>query len=59
MQQFLLGLVVGIAVGCSVAALAADVFGTGYLSGWTVTKTGVEVCADPLVIADTKAIECN
>ena len=39
---------------------AAQVVGTnGYLTGWSVTKDGDEVCSDPYIWTSTREIECD
>ena len=59
MRNFVIGLVLGIFLGSSAGALAAGVFGSGYLSGWSVTKDGKEVCSDAYVYGGSKEIECD
>ena len=59
MRKFAAGLFLGLALGASATALAAGVFGTGALNGWTVTKDNEEVCSDPDVDTINKEIECD
>lgn len=53
---FFVGLMLG---GVAPAAAAVLVGGSGYLSGWTVTKDGDEICYMPYVWAGMKEIECD
>ena len=55
----MIGLIAGLIMGSSVAAIAARVLGDGYLTGWSVTKDGEEVCTDPHVDPANKEIECD
>jgi hypothetical protein len=59
MRKFVIGMAVGLFIGATVSAWAAGIFGSGELSGWTVTKDGEEVCSDPSVDASSKEIECE
>ena len=59
MSKFLAGLIVGISLSLAASSWAAGVFGSGSLSGWTVTKDGEEVCSDPSVDTGAKEIECD
>jgi hypothetical protein len=59
MVRFIAGMALGLALGSSVAALAAGVFGSGSLDGWKVTQGGQEVCVDPDVVQPTRTIECD
>ena len=59
MTRFVWGLLVGLFIGMTVSAYAAGVFGSGTLSGWTVTKDGEEICSDPEVDTSAKEIECD
>jgi len=60
MRKFTTGLIVGLALGTVVPAAAASIVGgTGYLSGWTVTKDGDEVCYMPFIWTATREIECD
>jgi hypothetical protein len=59
MTKFIIGVIVGLFLGASVSAYAAGVFGSGTLSGWTVTKDGEEVCSDPSVDTASKELECD
>lgn len=59
MAKFIGGVTLGLVLGISATSWAAGVFGTGTLSGWSVTKDGEEVCSDPDVDTAGKEIECN
>jgi hypothetical protein len=59
MRKFASGLLLGLLLGGSTAAWAAGVFGSGSLSGWTVTKEGEKVCSDPGINIASKEIECD
>lgn len=58
-RWFASGYVVGLVTALAFTALAARmVGGDGYLSGWTVTIGGEDVCHDPFVWTGTREIEC-
>jgi hypothetical protein len=59
MARFIAGAMLGLILGMSATAWAAGVFGSGTLSGWSVTKDGEEVCSDPSVDTSSKEIECD
>ena len=59
MAKFIAGVMLGLILGMSATAWAAGVFGSGTLSGWSVTKDGEEVCSDPSVDTGSKEIECD
>lgn len=60
MRKYLTGLICGIAIGAALPVAAATlVGGTGYLTGWTVTKNGDEICYMPYVWTATREIECD
>lgn len=60
MKKFSVGFVIGLALGTVVPAAAATlVGGSGYLSGWTVTKDGDEICYMPYVWQGIREIECD
>ena len=60
MRKYITGFILGIAVGAVVPAAAATLVGnTGYLSGWTVTKNGDEICYMPYVWTSIREIECD
>jgi len=60
MRKVSLGFAIGLALGTVVPAAAATIVGrTGYLSGWTVTKDGREVCYMPYVWTTLREIECD
>lgn len=60
MRKFWLGVAVGLALGTSTTAVAAQLVGdTGYLMGWDVEVNGERVCSDPYVWTVTKEIECD
>jgi hypothetical protein len=61
MMRFVAGLVLGVVLGIAGASLAAEIVGSqGYLlGGWSVTKSGAEVCDTPFIWTGTKEIECD
>jgi hypothetical protein len=59
MARFIVGILTGIFLGAAISAYAAGVFGSGTLTGWSVTKDGEEVCSDPEVNTASKEIECD
>ncbi len=60
MKKVSIGFIAGLLVGAVVPVGAATlVGGTGYLSGWTVTKNGREICYMPYVWAGIREIECD
>lgn len=60
MAKFVVGLVLGLAIGMAGTAAAANIVGTdSFLSGWDVVKGEDVVCADPWVLTATKRIECK
>lgn len=60
MKKFSFGFVMGLLLGAVAPVTAATlVGGTGYLSGWTVTKNGTEICYMPYVWASIREIECD
>jgi hypothetical protein len=60
MKKLAIGFIIGLAAGAAVPAVAATIVGsTGYLSGWTVTKDGDEICYMPYVWTGTREIECD
>ena len=60
MRKYLTGFALGIAFGAALPVAAATLVGsTGYLSGWTVTKDGDEICYMPYVWTATREIECD
>jgi hypothetical protein len=59
MTKFLAGLILGIFLSLAATSWAAGVFGSGTLTGWTVTKDGEKVCSDPEVDISGKEIECD
>jgi hypothetical protein len=59
MARFIIGVVVGVFIGSAATSYAAGVFGSGYLTGWTVVTDGEEVCSDPYVWDGTKEMECD
>ena len=54
-------LIIGFIMGSSVSFLSAArlVGSSGYLSGWSVTVEGEEVCSDPYVWTSVKEIDCD
>lgn len=60
MKNFSFGVAIGLLIGAAVPAAAAAMVGsTGYLSGWTVTKNGDEVCYMPYVWVYSREIACD
>jgi hypothetical protein len=59
MTRFAVGVLIGLLLGVAITAQAAGVFGSGTLTGWSVTKDGEEVCSDPEVDTTSKQIECD
>jgi len=59
MARFLSGVALGIFIGIAASSYAAGIFGSGTLTGWTVTKDGEEVCSDPEVDTEAQEIECD
>lgn len=60
MNKFSVGFLVGLMFGAVVPASASALIeGSGYLSGWTVTKNGREICYMPYVWRGIKEIECD
>lgn len=60
MKKLTIGFIIGLAAGAAVPAVAASIVGsTGYLSGWTVTKDGNEICYMPYVWTSVREIECD
>jgi hypothetical protein len=60
MRKLAIGFIIGLAAGAAVPAVAATIVGsTGYLSGWTVTKDGDEICYMPYVWTSIREIECD
>ena len=54
MSKFLAGLILGVFLSLAASSWAAGVFGSGTLSGWSVTKDGEEVYSDPSVDTGSK-----
>ena len=59
MRRFLAGLVLGLVLGGSAAAIAAELLKSGPLTGWVVLQTGNLVCADPYIEPDNQEIQCD
>jgi hypothetical protein len=60
MKKLTIGFIIGLAAGAAVPAAAAAIVGsTGYLSGWTVTKDGNEICYMPYIWTSIREIECD
>lgn len=60
MKKLVIGFIIGLAAGAAVPAVAATIVGsTGYLSGWTVTKDGDEICYMPYIWTSIREIECD
>ena len=59
MRKFILGVVLGLAIGITGTAVAADVTGLdSVLVGWEVRKGADVVCKDPWAAVATKQISC-
>lgn len=59
MAKFVLGLVLGLAVGLTATAAAANIVGTdSFLSGWDVIRKEEVVCKDPWVNTAQRRLEC-
>lgn len=60
MRKYLTGFFAGIVIGSAIPATAATIVGNmGYLSGWSVTKDGEEICYMPYVWTSIREIECD
>lgn len=60
MKKYALGVLTGLALGVVAPAAAASIVGgSGYLSGWTVTANGEEVCYMPYIWPSIREIECD
>jgi hypothetical protein len=60
MKKLTIGFIIGLTAGAAVPAVAATIVGsTGYLSGWTVTKDGNEICYMPYIWTSIREIECD
>lgn len=60
MKKFTVGFITGLMLGSVVPAAAATLVGnSGYLSGWTVTKDGEEICYMPYIWSSIREIECD
>jgi len=60
MGRFMAGAILGFFVGAAASAGAAVIAGSdGYLTGWSVTKDGEEICDSPYVWVGTREIECD
>jgi hypothetical protein len=60
MSKFVLGLALGLVVGLSATAAAANIVGLdSFLSGWDVLKKNELVCKDPWVNVAQSRIECS
>ncbi len=60
MKKYLAGIATGFAIAFAAPIGAAQLVGdTGYLRGWTVTKSGEEICYMPYIWVRTKEIECD
>ena len=60
MRRFLAGFILGLLVGGTTTAIAAQLVGdTGYLMGWDITKDGETICSDPYVWTATHELECD
>lgn len=60
MRKFISGLALGLLIAGTAPAVAAQLVGnSGYLSGWSVTYNGEELCYMPYIWTSTKEIECD
>lgn len=60
MRKYVSGFIVGVALATvAPAAATAALVGSGYLSGWSVTYKGHEICYMPYIWTATKEIECD
>lgn len=59
MKKLAIGFIIGVAAAAPSAVAATIVGSTGYLSGWTVTKDGDEICYMPYVWTSIREIECD
>lgn len=60
MRKYIIGFAAGIMTAAAIPAAAAAIVGsTGYLSGWTVTKDGYEICYMPYIWTSIREIECD
>ncbi len=59
MKGFVFGFILGVTVASGAASAALVVGQNGYLSGWTVTKDGEEICDSPFAWTAIKEIECD
>ena len=50
MKKYIVGFIAGLATALVVSAFAAKLVGSdGYLTGWSITKDGEEICSDPYI----------
>ncbi|MFI5000839.1 MAG: hypothetical protein ACHQK9_13250 [Reyranellales bacterium] len=60
MKRFMAGLAIGLFLGITGAALAADIMGgDGPAMGWTVTHHNATICNDPWLWVSQKHIQCR
>jgi hypothetical protein len=59
MRKFVAGVVVGLLLGSSFAAIAQSCIGYGTLHNWVVIVRAQRVCSDPFVDGANKLIECK
>lgn len=59
-RSIIIGFIVGVLLGISTAAVAAAIYGDGYLLGWEVVNSrGDTICDSPFVWSAIQQIECD
>ena len=60
MKNFLLGIIVGLAIGTVTISFASQIIGgDGWLMGWDVSYNGDTICSDPYIWTSVREIECS
>jgi hypothetical protein len=59
MTKFIYGAIIGLFIGTSASAWAAQLLGSGTLNGWTVAKAGEPICVNPSVDRSIDEIDCE